>query len=346
MTVDHRESRFDERAHRGVAFLASLIVHTSLLIFLACYVFTFGVSSEGLLLTARIQSSHDREVVIIPEFDVPEEDAVASSQSAEPPVQLMSVEVATPGKEKAAERELLKPLLEDLRRTDKIVLPVAMRNDDATDDKQVASHEHPTDGQTSSTTGAHFFGTYAEGKRFVYVLDSSTSMREGDRWVYACHQLIDSLNALQRDQEFFVICFDNQTKFLLNSQPKYFWASSRNVDKVQNWLRSVKLGNDTRPMNALFVALQLKPDAIFLLTDGRLRDASQQWLSVNNGVNHNRIVPVHTFYLSNDPGQKLTDGQAKKLSLARQTLQSIAATSGGTFRVVECRRTFRADRKR
>jgi hypothetical protein len=56
-------------------------------------------------------------------------------------------------------------------------------------------------GEALSKLGANFFGSYAQGEKFVFVLDSSRSMT-GDRWIYACQELMDSVDRLEPPQRF------------------------------------------------------------------------------------------------------------------------------------------------
>ncbi len=173
--------------------------------------------------------------------------------------------------------------------------------------------------------GAAFFGAYAEGKRFIFVLDSSRSMLQDDRWTYACNQLLDSLNGLQPEQEFYVICFDIQTTYLFNIPPtraKFFKSDDSTLLRVKRWLRSHELGRATMPGQALQNALTLEPDAIFLLSDGELQDNSVAMLRMINGFSTNyRQIPIHTVHLFSDEG--------------RETLQLIARENSGTFTPVQ-----------
>jgi hypothetical protein len=173
--------------------------------------------------------------------------------------------------------------------------------------------------------GAAFFGAYAEGKRFVFVLDSSRSMLQDDRWTYACNQLIDSLNGLQPEQEFYIICFDIKTSYLFNIPPsraKFFQSDEKTLPRVKRWLRSHELGRATMPAEALQNALALEPDAIFLLSDGELQDNSLGLLRMINGFSATyRQIPIHTVHLFSDEG--------------RETLQLIARENSGTFTPVQ-----------
>lgn len=168
--------------------------------------------------------------------------------------------------------------------------------------------------------GAKFFGSYAQGRKFVFVVDSSTSM-QGDRWPRACQELMYSIAKLEEGQEFFVLCFDHRTSCMLNlprSRAEYFSNTPEVRAELQAWLMQHSLGPATHPANAMALALKLDPDAIFLLSDGELQDDTLFMLRrMNNARSSLGQTPVHTIALMSQYG------------LA--TLRMIAAENAGTF---------------
>ncbi len=46
-------------------------------------------------------------------------------------------------------------------------------------------------------------------------------------------------------------------------------ATPENVTQTLDWLKYVECGGGTNPLPGLLMALQLRPDAIYLLTDGK-----------------------------------------------------------------------------
>ncbi len=171
--------------------------------------------------------------------------------------------------------------------------------------------------------GASFFGIGAGGDKFVFIVDSSRSM-EGKRWSYAVMELIRTVKELGPDQKYFIICFDMTPHPIFDLAPpqnEYIKASSRTLIKVRSWLRSHKLGYETRPASSLQIAINMKPDAIFLLSDGEIRDNSQVLLrSINRDEHQKPLVPIHTIHLFSQDGKK--------------ALEEIAEENGGTFREV------------
>ncbi len=302
--------RFEQRAQGGIALLSSLCAHVALLLVLALCVYTSGRDSRGVLFTARMDASDATSVLALtPQFELQPEVAPPSP-----------VEPATGGGDFAIDVDIDLP-----DRGDDPSDPVGaqLASISAAD---VVANLRPGSGRR----GASFFGTYASGNRFVYVLDSSRSML-GDRWVYACNQLIDSLNGLADDQEFVVICFDLTTTFMFNKSPAnvhYLHPTPAIVSRIRRWLRSVELGRATMPAQAMQYALELNPDAIFLLSDGELQDNTVAVLRLLNPPgSERRQIPVHTVHLFSFQG--------------RLTLQQIALENSGTFTSIQQQRSFR-----
>lgn len=181
-----------------------------------------------------------------------------------------------------------------------------------------------------SKSRASFFGAQAEGSRFVFVIDSSGSMR-GPRWEALCKELIRAIQSLSPDQDFFVISFDSMAHPMFGNAPpkgKFLRAVKKNVELVQNWLRSIKHGRRTFPAAAVGIAMKLEPDAIFLLSDGEINDSTVEDLRVWNrkqDVEGNvvALIPIHTVLLHSQIGFA--------------TLEAIAKENGGTFTPVHPR---------
>ncbi len=181
-----------------------------------------------------------------------------------------------------------------------------------------------------SKTRASFFGAHADGNRFVFVIDSSGSMR-GPRWEALCKELIRAIKSLSPDQDFFVISFDSMAHPMFGLAPpkgKFLKAVSKNVDRVQNWLLSIRHGSQTFPASAVGIAMKLEPDAIFLLSDGEISDSTVEDLRLWNRKKEEDgemkvLVPIHTVLLHSQIGYA--------------TLETIARENSGTFTPVQPR---------
>ena len=102
-------------------------------------------------------------------------------------------------------------------------------------------------------------------------------------------------------------------------------ATDANRTKLRRWMSSIALGSDTFPAGAMLRALQLKPDAVFLLSDGEFNDATARLLRARN---HRRdengdfqaIIPVHTIGFHS--------------RVCQASLKPLAEENGGTYRFV------------
>lgn len=177
---------------------------------------------------------------------------------------------------------------------------------------------------SSSGSGASFFGARAYGNRFVFVIDSSTSMI-GPRWEALRVELHRALRSLSPDQEFFVISFDSTAHPMFNKLPPegdFLKPTQENITRLNYWVGSITHGNATMPASAIGIALRMEPDAIFLLSDGEIRDATLSELRIYNRFEESDgdikvSVPIHTVLLYSDVGYL--------------TLRTIADENDGVF---------------
>jgi hypothetical protein len=202
-------------------------------------------------------------------------------------------------------------------------------SDDSTSYARLASQidalgDGPGGGTDGQLTKATFFGAEAYGNRFVFVIDSSRSMI-GPRWEALCYELEQAIRSLSLDQEFFVISFDSEAHPMFGAAPpkgKFLAPDPKSIRRIRNWLRSIELGRNTCPSSSMMMALSLKPDAIFLLSDGEIRDSTLTDLRQVNSPEvrasrYFKAIPVHTVLLHSEIGY--------------QTLEQIAADNHGTF---------------
>lgn len=159
---------------------------------------------------------------------------------------------------------------------------------------------------------ARFFGAEAPGQTFVFVIDNSSSMLDGGRLERAHREIRQSIAAMTWPQKFHVIAFDHQTLEMPGGP--YFTAGSDKARRVGPWLASLSHGDDTRPAAALRMAIGLKPDAVFFLTDGEFENPAPDTIRKWNTAG----VPLHVIDL----------GPAT----AAPALRKVAEESGGSYR--------------
>ncbi len=286
----------------------SFIVHFAVIVLLG--LLTFGVANrEAISLVASTVTEHEMESLDMQAtFDLSSVNHFSTESSTDIPVpgmpELNLSESATGNYESSDFGENLSGL-DSMMET-------------------VAEAGAPGEGSGLSAT---FYGIKAEGKRFVFVVDRSSSMT-GEPWVQAQTELLRSIFKLTEQQEFFVILFnheDDPMHRMRGRRAKLQMASQQNVERAQEWVyKQVPFGG-TMPKAAVKQAVRLKPDVIFLLSDGIFRDGTLEYLRKNNAlkrvsINSKKII-VHTIAFKDFAGANL--------------LQQIAIENGGVFKFVQ-----------
>lgn len=137
-----------------------------------------------------------------------------------------------------------------------------------------------------------FFGIRARGQFFIYVVDCSGSMIDEDRLVRAKRELRRSINRLQMPQKFKVIFYNDEPIPMPGDLPRS--ADQNSKDQLAAWLRLIEPDGETDPRAAIGLALALRPDAVFLLSDGEFPDGTVEAIAKKN----TRKVPIHCVDLS------------------------------------------------
>lgn len=113
-----------------------------------------------------------------------------------------------------------------------------------------------------------FFGAVAEGSRFIFVLDHSSSMM-GAPLEAAKAQLVGSLLALESVHQFQIIFFNDRMHAwdLTGGQQRIPFATDQNKAHARDFIAGVVAGGGTERRTPLLRALAMSPDVIFFLTD-------------------------------------------------------------------------------
>jgi von Willebrand factor type A domain len=169
----------------------------------------------------------------------------------------------------------------------------------------------------SGKAATKFFGVDGYGQKFVYVVDCSGSMRDNGKFERAVYELLQSIEQLQDDQQYYIIFYNHQSypmeaKGLVRATPEQF-------EKTRDWVQHARPQGGTVPQPALLKALAMKPDAIYFLSDGLFDpDTARVVRTANRGKA--RHIPIHTIAFVNREAEEL--------------MYTIARNSDGKYRYV------------
>lgn len=169
-------------------------------------------------------------------------------------------------------------------------------------------------GGRSGKGGTSFFGIRAEGGSFVYIVDKSGSMQDRPL-LEAKAQLMSSIAELSGEHRFYVFFYDNRSHPM--PARNLLYASHKNKAVCGRWVAGIAAGGGTNPTDALLAAIRMKPDVIFLMSDGLFDDKVCIIIRQAQGRNP---VTVHTIGFINRAGERV--------------LQRIAEENRGIYRFV------------
>jgi len=188
---------------------------------------------------------------------------------------------------------------------------------------QVAIEKASTAPMIDGRIDASFFGVKAQGKKFAYVVDNSASMLAENRYRRARAELQRSLGDLDEGQQYYVTLFNQRTLPMTPGQ--LVPAKAATIQQTLNSVFRTQPTGTTQPWQAIVGALNQRPDAIFLLTDGIFDPSVVR--EIENLTPEQR-VPIFTigFAIGN-----LTEAQKQAIE---EQLSYISKLTGGTYREV------------
>jgi hypothetical protein len=219
-------------------------------------------------------------------------------------------------------------------------IPTAVLGDVGTmPSERTASSGKPSDSIAASLSsyalskmaaGAEFFGVKATGNVFVYVVDSSPSMRRDGAFEAAKAEMIRSLSSMKPKQRFFISFFGKEVEPMV-FDPKTIErfpipAVPENIKKTLDWLNRISIQKEGWPPNdALREAIRMQPDGIFLLFDGDTKVDVAKFLRQENRTEDilsgsGPKVPIHVIHFFSDEFEK--------------PMRLVAQENGGTYRFV------------
>jgi hypothetical protein len=185
---------------------------------------------------------------------------------------------------------------------------------------------------TSAATGLNaaetqVFGLRSRGTRFVYVFDRSSSM-EGGLLFAAKRELISSLQALDGRHQFQIIFYNERPQLMPaahGNAPRMAFADQPGKRLAADYIGGVFADGGTNHLQALDMALALKPDVIFFLTDAEEPQMRPAELTLVRRLNRGTRINTIEFGV----------GEQKP---AINFLQVLAAENGGQHAYVDVRR--------
>lgn len=190
--------------------------------------------------------------------------------------------------------------------------------------------------QVTSDNRVQFAGIDGGGNHFVYLVDSSNSMRNFNE---ARAELLRSIESLREDQRFYVIFYDQQPDYMRltnagQDESTSVRASPAAKLALRRWAMTITQERGKSPVEVLEFALSLRPDVIFLLSDGEFSMRTEEVIRERNRRENlfgdSQLVSIiHTIRY---PGYSVTE--ARK---AEQQMRRIAEDNGGQYRNVEIR---------
>lgn len=177
-------------------------------------------------------------------------------------------------------------------------------------------------------SAASLFGITGKGNRIVYVIDRSDSMNgNGGRPLLAAKsELIQSLSALKETQFFQLILYNEQPSPYrgvqsMGSAVQMIQAESAAIKRAQSYVETVAAFGGTNHADAFRLALKMRPDVIFFLTDGRVPSLSDTELSEIGRIADSYGTTIHGIEFGNAPAADPTS-----------FIPVLASASGGKYR--------------
>jgi len=142
----------------------------------------------------------------------------------------------------------------------------------------------------------------AKASTVVFVVDCSGSM-EGARWREVLAELRRSIEALNLRHKFSIIFFsDLGRERQMPPANTLVVASTENKEAAERFIASVSPSGGTEPSGAMERALMMKPDVIYLLTDGEFHPMVRDQIA---GFNKDKRTAIFTLAFKSKAGEKL-----------------------------------------
>ena len=163
--------------------------------------------------------------------------------------------------------------------------------------------------------GVSFFGTVSRGNKFVFIIDKSGSM-SGNRLAAAKKELCSTLKGLKPTDKFMIYFFSDAAQAM--PARAMLAGTPKNIQWATDWVRGRSVTGGTNPTQALSWCFNLRPDTVWLLTDGQFADGPA--LDAIAAGNRQLKARINTLAFHDKGGADI--------------LQRIARENDGTYRFV------------
>ena len=174
------------------------------------------------------------------------------------------------------------------------------------------------------------FGVEGVGYKFVYVIDRSGSMGgDGNATLKAAKaELLASIQKLESTHAFQIVFFNERpATFNPKGNGLAVFATDGNKDLAERFLDSISAQGGTEHEAALIIALKLKPDVVFWLTDGDRPKLDDEQIERINRLAAGAVINAIEF----GPG-------AQKEKEKDNFLKRIAAANAGEYKYVDAKK--------
>jgi len=144
------------------------------------------------------------------------------------------------------------------------------------------------------------FGSRGVGTKFVYVFDRSNSMNdfEGRPLAGAKRELIASLQDLDRIHQFQIVFYNHRLSVFnpdYPRSPRMLFGDAATKRRAESFVRRIDADGGTSHWEAIKLALNMRPDVIFLVTDADEPQLSAKELADVQRLNERVGATINTI---------------------------------------------------
>lgn len=118
---------------------------------------------------------------------------------------------------------------------------------------------------TNAPGSSRYYGLSIYAEKMVFIIDTSSSMRQGGRMAAAKRELLQAIDGLSEDAQFSVLAFNGD---VYAWQKQLMPANTAMKQAASHWISALEMANTTASYDALDAAMQFDTEAIYFLTDG------------------------------------------------------------------------------